>query len=55
MHISEKTPKMLQKPLKNTPISHGMAADTRKDRYTVLNEVALTEELLGGIYEEQLI
>lgn len=28
------------------------AADTRKDRYTVLNEVRLTEELLGGIYEE---
>lgn len=29
-----------------------MAADTRKDWYTVLNEAALTEELLGGIYEE---
>jgi len=28
------------------------AADTRKDRYTVLNEVELTQELLGGIYEE---
>ena len=28
------------------------AADTRKDRYTVLNEVALTEERLDGIYEE---
>ena len=28
------------------------AADTRKDRHTVLNEVRLTEELLGGIYEE---
>lgn len=28
------------------------AADTRKDRYTVLNEVGLTAELLGGIYEE---
>lgn len=28
------------------------AADTRKDRYTVLNEVRLTEELLGGIYED---
>lgn len=28
------------------------AADTRKDRYTVLNEVDLSEELLGGIYEQ---
>lgn len=28
------------------------AADTRKDRYTVLNEVRLTAELLGGVYEE---
>lgn len=28
------------------------AADTRKDRYTVLNEVKLTAELLGGIYED---
>ena len=28
------------------------AADTRKDRYTVLNEVGLTEGLLSGIYEE---
>lgn len=28
------------------------AADTRKDRYTILNEVTLTEELLGEIYEE---
>ena len=28
------------------------AADTRKDRYTVLNEVRLTAELLGGIYEK---
>ena len=28
------------------------AADTRKDRYTVLNEVELSEELLGRIYEE---
>lgn len=28
------------------------AADTRKDRYTVLNEVGLTAELLGGIYEK---
>lgn len=28
------------------------AADTRKDRYTVLNEVRLTEEMLGGIYEK---
>lgn len=27
------------------------AADTRKDRYTVLNEVELTEELLHEIYE----
>ena len=28
------------------------AADTRKDRYTVLNETALTKELFDGIYEE---
>lgn len=28
------------------------AADTRKDRHTVLNEVTLTEEMLVGIYEE---
>lgn len=28
------------------------AADTRKDRYTVLNETTLTKELLYGIYEE---
>ncbi len=28
------------------------AADTRKDRYTVLNESKLTKEMLGGIYEE---
>ena len=28
------------------------AADTRKDRYTVLNEVELTAEHLGEIYEE---
>lgn len=27
------------------------AADTRKDRHTVLNEVELTQELLHGIYE----
>lgn len=31
------------------------AADTRKDRHTVLNEVELTEELLGRIYEELLV
>lgn len=30
------------------------AADTRKDRYTVLNEVMLTEELLGDIYDALL-
>ncbi len=28
------------------------AADTRKDRYTVLNEAELGEEMLAGIYEE---
>ncbi len=28
------------------------AADTRKDRYTVLNETTLTKELFDGIYEE---
>lgn len=28
------------------------AADTRKERYTVLNEIELTAEILGGIYEE---
>ena len=28
------------------------AAETRKDRYTVLNETALTKELFDGIYEE---
>ena len=28
------------------------AADTRKDRYTVLNEAALSEEFLGRIYDK---
>ena len=28
------------------------AADTRKDRYTVLNEAALDEQRLAQIYEE---
>ncbi len=28
------------------------AADTRKDRHTVLNVITLTKELLDGIYDE---
>lgn len=28
------------------------AADTRKDRYTILNQVSLTEKLLGDIYSQ---
>jgi len=28
------------------------AADTRKDRYTILNQVSLTDKMLGDIYEK---